>query len=143
MNFEIRDKKLLLDMMQASIDYYYKTKSKDPVIFAKVPSDIIDRNFQGVFKELKIAPRVVDAWLNAFPVGHSSMAGHNHANEVWIYYLNVPKNSGNLILVDQDTEYEPKENDLVVIPKGQNHKVTENKSDGFRISLAVELVIGK
>jgi len=142
LNFEIRDKKLLLDMIQASIDYYIEIKSKQQLIFAKVPSDIIDRNFQHIFKEKGIDPRVVDAWLNAFPIGHSSMAGHNHVDEVWVYYLNTANNCGNLIL-DKKTVITPLEGDLVVIPKGTTHQVTENKSNEYRISLAMELVIGK
>jgi len=140
MNFEIRDKKLLLDMIQASIDYYIEIKSKQQIIFAKVPSDIIDRNFGHIFKEKKISPRVKDAWINAFPIGHSSMSGHNHVGEVWIYYLSTPENCGDLILVDQNKTITPHEGDLFVVPKGQNHKVTENKSKDYRISVAMELI---
>ena len=140
MNFEIRDKKLLLDMIQASIDYYIETGSKQELIFAKVPSDIIDRNFQHIFKEKGISPRVKDAWINAFPIGHSSMAGHNHVGEVWVYYLSTPENCGEIILVDQNKTITPQEGDLIVVPKGENHKVTENKSQDYRISLAMELI---
>lgn len=142
MNFEIRDKKLLLDIIQASIDHHFYNKAKKQIIFAKVPSDIIDRNFGPIFKEKKISPRVKDAWISAFPIGQDSISGHKHVDEVWVYYLNTPENCGELIL-DKQTTITPHEGDLVIIPKGTNHQVTENKSDGYRISLAMELVIGK
>lgn len=142
MNFQIRDKKLLMDMIQSSIDYYYETNQKGEIIFADVPKDIIERNFKEKFLEKYKSFRIEHCWINAFPKGHSAMTGHKHDKEVWIYYLDTPENCGDLIL-DEAKTIVAHESDLVIVPKGMNHQVTKNKNEDFRISLAMEIVPGK
>lgn len=143
MIFEIRDKELLLDMIESSIVYYYDEGLKGEVIFQDVPKDIIERNFKEKIMEKYKSFRIEHCWINAIPKGHSSMEGHRHDKEVWVYYLSTPENCGNLILVDQNKTLTPKENEIVIVPKGELHKVTTNLNDAPRISLAMEIVPGK
>ena len=56
-----------------------------------------------------------------------------------MFYLQIPKNSGNLNFKSERSEIfelKPKTGKLVLFPSKLNHFVTKNKSDEQRISLA-------
>ena len=135
MNLQIQDKQLFLDQMQVLIEAYYKKGIKDHYIDVAIPEDRIHANFKEVFLQSYKSYTIVRSWLIAFPVGVASVK-HSHENELLVCFLQTHKNCGNLVL-----EYKtivPVENNLIIVPKGETHKIEENKSDTERISLAIE-----
>lgn len=140
MIFRIKDKELLLHLIQSTIDYHSDDNPKPEIIFQDVPKNIIDRNFKELFVEKYKSFTIERTWINAFPKWNEAMTEHKHEMDVWVYYLKTPPNSGNLILMDQDETIIPFENEIVIVPKGETHRVEKNNSDDYRISLAMEIV---
>jgi len=66
---------------------------------------------------------------------------HLHGNNpyVWVYYVKVPKNSGDLVFSFFDKfvcPITPEEGVLLIFPGWMYHSVSKNKSDEVRISIS-------
>ncbi|MDH5472420.1 MAG: 2OG-Fe(II) oxygenase family protein [Gammaproteobacteria bacterium] len=97
-------------------------------------------------KILDISPSDLKAglWFNAMQPGDSTTA-HRHDDDdellSAVYYVKVPKNSGELILTVNNftTHVTPKEGMMVFFPPDMIHEVTENKSNEMRLSLGINI----
>ena len=80
-------------------------------------------------------------WFNASLPGESTGA-HNHNGKAFIsgvYYLQVPKKSGNVIFIHEnkeELEIPAKPGKLIFFPAGLDHYVKGNKGSGKRISMS-------
>ena len=99
----------------------------------------IDYFFVPLIKDIfDLHVRIKRAWLHFMKNG-ASHSSHEHVEPTAVYYLQVPKNSGNLILHNIKETIVPKENDFLIVPALAKHSITENKSDRIRIVLAMLL----
>ncbi len=104
----------------------------------------------------------INAWINVSPPG-SYNGKHIHPGSTFsgVFYLQVPKNSGNIIFsaspyrVEEinalgqeeknkyklwnDWEYEPEVDSLILFPSTLCHEVSQNKSQRDRISVVFTL----
>jgi len=110
----------------------FPDKSKSDM---KLPVKDLDF-FLNLIKEHKLGTKLIEAWVNFMMPSTDHLAGHIHPYATGVYYLLSPKNSGNLKFPDMNLEIEPRENLFLVVPKAVTHSITENKSNGLRISLA-------
>lgn len=80
-------------------------------------------------------------WLNAMSVGDITTA-HTHDDDdellSCVYYIEVPENSGDLIITEnkKETKIKPKEGEFVFFKPDVLHEVSENKSGQARLSMA-------
>ena len=80
-------------------------------------------------------------WLNAMGAGDVTTA-HTHDDDdellSCVYYIKVPENSGNLIIIDKDEKLilEPKEGRFVFFSPDTLHEVSKNESEQSRLSIA-------
>ena len=58
-----------------------------------------------------------------------------HAQDIGVYYLQAPKNSGNLRFDETNKIIEPIDGKFVIIPKLTVHSMAENKSNGIRLAM--------
>jgi hypothetical protein len=80
-------------------------------------------------------------WFNEMGPGHrTSLHSHEEEDELLsaVYYLQVPADSGCLVLWDGDTAHRivPQEGMLLLFPPELPHEVEENRSDATRLSVA-------
>ena len=86
----------------------------------------------------------VGFWFNHMPPG-SRTGLHDHKKNAFmsgVFYLDVPKNSGNLFFqnkTQEELEIKSESGKMLLFPPGIKHRVSENKSSGNRISLAFNL----
>ncbi len=83
-------------------------------------------------------------WFNEMGPGHVTLPHrHDDYNELLsaVYYVKVPKNSGQLVLTDRQfkTEVTPKEGMFVFFPPDMIHEVTKNESGQVRLSLGINI----
>lgn len=96
---------------------------------------------------------IAGGWANVNPPGCANVR-HNHAKSVLsgVFYIRVPKDSGNLVLEDprdaaqmlgglpdillDPVEIPPKEGVLLIFPAWLPHRVEKNRSSEDRISVA-------
>lgn len=103
----------------------------------------------------------ISTWVNINNRGNYN-SRHTHSNGInflsGVYYVTVPKNSGNIVFFDPksmifssapDGEYyrrsasevcEPKENMLLLFPSWLEHEVEQNNTDEDRISISFNLI---
>jgi hypothetical protein len=80
-------------------------------------------------------------WFNEMGPGHrTSLHSHEEEDELLsaVYYLQVPPDSGRLVLWDGDTAHRiaPQEGMLLLFPPQLPHEVEENHSSATRLSVA-------
>jgi hypothetical protein len=80
-------------------------------------------------------------WFNEMGPGHrTSLHSHEEVDELLsaVYYIQVPQNSGRLVLWEDDTAHriEPEEGMLLMFPPQLPHEVEENRSNATRLSVA-------
>jgi hypothetical protein len=63
---------------------------------------------------------------------------HGGTSVVGVYYIQVPKDSGNIEFRD-GTSIEPYPGLLLIFPAGVEHQVTPNKTNNLRISMAFNI----
>ncbi len=86
----------------------------------------------------------VGFWFNHMPPG-SRTGLHDHKKNAFmsgVFYLDVPKNSGNLFFqnkTQEELEIKSESGKMLLFPPSIKHRVSENKSSGNRISLAFNL----
>jgi hypothetical protein len=90
------------------------------------------------------APLKAGFWFNAMPPGSRTLLHrHDDYDELLsgVYYLQVPENSGDLVLYSDDTPavVRPVEGNFVFFDPQVPHEVTRNDSDGLRLSLGMNI----
>ncbi len=83
-------------------------------------------------------------WFNYMEPGHITLPhSHDEGNEIYsaVYYVDVPENSGNLIIIENKNEVEiqPNAGMLVLFPPNLVHHVTKNNSNESRLSLGINI----
>ena len=102
---------------------------------------LIDRIRGEIAKFLKVDIRHIKMgfWLNVMMPGDKTTRHcHDDLDEVLsgVYYVNVPAQSGNLILyAENELEIEPQENMLVFFSPAIEHEVLVNMSKEIRLSI--------
>jgi len=102
---------------------------------------ILDHIKQEIASLLEIPEQQIKLgfWLNIMQPGEqTTLHCHDDFDEVisGVYYINVPENSGNLVLkTDRHTEIKPAEGMMVLFSPALEHYVTENKSSQVRLSI--------
>lgn len=81
-------------------------------------------------------------WFNDMGPGDITLPHSHDDDDEWlsgVYYLKVPKNSGNLIMHDGEerTTIEAEEGKLVLFSSSNVHEVSENKSNQQRLSIGI------
>ena len=81
-------------------------------------------------------------WFNAMGPGQATvMHRHDDDDEVLsgVYYVDVPANSGELVLVGEQGPVivKPEAGSFVFFAAGLDHEVTENRSDRLRLSIGM------
>ncbi len=93
-------------------------------------------------QQLLNAPiRKMGCWFNAMGPGHrTTLHSHDEDDELLsgVYYVEVPENSGNLIIhtPGEIIEHPPQVGQWVFFTPQTPHEVTENKSTATRLSIA-------
>ena len=98
----------------------------------------------GTILDMDISKLQAGLWFNAMQPGNSTTAHrHDDYDELLsaVYYVKVPKNSGELILTVNNftTHVTPREGMMVFFPPDMIHEVTENKSNDMRLSLGINI----
>ena len=80
-------------------------------------------------------------WMNAMGAGDVTTAHtHDDDNELLscVYYIKVPKHSGDLIIMQKNEKIiiKPKEGNFIFFTPDTLHEVTENTSEQMRLSIA-------
>lgn len=81
-------------------------------------------------------------WFNSMESGHVTLPHrHDDDDELMsaVYYVQVPKNSGNLLLgeAEQQISIEPEAGKMVFFKPDLIHQVSENLSDRHRLSIGM------
>ena len=84
----------------------------------------------------------VGFWFNEMGPGHVTLPHHHEEDEELVsgvYYVTVPPDSGDLVLEQGAamTRISPREGMLVFFAPDVVHRVTENRSDGMRLSIGM------
>ena len=116
-----------------------RTNITDPYEFMISPIKEVLEKSKTEHDKKDISPSI-DFWFNINGPGHFNVP-HVHLGTYWtaVYYLQVPKNSGDIIFHISETDrfnITPKENQLIIIPPDLRHEVSVNQSDRDRISIA-------
>lgn len=144
------------------IGYQSDSLCQSDIVLQPLIKNIFDKskillNYFNVKKTLTL--KLLNIWVNINPRGGSNCV-HNHPGSFvsGVYYVQVPENSGNLILTHPAVNYEyhsnnhtiekwndkngarviviPQAGKLVLFPGWANHYVEPNDSENHRISLA-------
>ena len=99
----------------------------------KVP---LDPFFLDLIKKNKLGNKITNSRVHFMKPKAHHKDGHNHETATGVYYLQTPKNSGNLIFPNLDIEIEPHEGLFIVVPAKETHAITENTSNEIRLALA-------
>jgi len=99
-------------------------------------NDLVQKLMQPIFDNIKINYRVSLAWVHFMAPG-ASHTMHNHQHDIGVYYLKIPKDSGNLVF--EDSEIIPRDNLFVLIPAEKKHSMATNNSNKNRITMAMDL----
>jgi len=106
--------------------------------------DLLDTAAEQAAKilQLSLADLKYGYWFNLMYPGHvTSLHSHDEDDELLscVYYLDVPQDSGNLILglAEGPQSLVPEDGMFVFFPPQLEHEVTENRSASPRLSLAI------
>lgn len=119
----------------------YIGMDKIPVI-----EDVLRHAREAAAQVLKMESDALRAglWFNAMPPGSRTLKhAHDDDDELLsaVYYVQVPRNSGELILYQSvfTTQVMPQAGVFVFFPPDVQHEVTENCSDEMRLSLGINI----
>jgi hypothetical protein len=113
-------------------------------------SDVYEKHFS---KKLKIVPpdKTNNYWAQVHYENESSQFHthlHSSIDMVGVYYVSVPKNSGDLILKYKKHEFDasrwsfpPEPNKFIMFEPGLEHGVAPNKSKQPRVSISINFKI--
>lgn len=139
---------------------------KQDEIFLKILPDIekLLLSFVEKYGVVDVKPKLDDAWINlTHPGDYQEYHIHTNNHISVVYYIKVPKNSGNLVFrshsADKDmmqmpvknlTRFSfktwsitPIENQIVFFRSNLPHMVEKNKSDEDRVSIALNFLLEK
>jgi hypothetical protein len=88
---------------------------------------------------------VIESWFNRiYPSGHATKHDHGSSDLSIVWYINKPKDSGNIVIEvnGQDYEVEVTTGDLIAFPGSLPHYTKENASSLCRYVLVVDLKVG-
>lgn len=95
----------------------------------------IEQYFTELLKKQGLDVKILRAWIHFMMPGSDHEAGHKHEDDIGVYYLQAPKNSGNLRFDDLNSEIEPEEDQFIIVPALTTHSMLENKSTGIRVAM--------
>ena len=133
-NEEFPDKDLWIDFMNKEMkirDFPDKIKGCVDIDHTK-----IEPFFMTLLERLDQNGKITRAWIHFMTPGSDHDTGHNHQTDTGVYYLQTAKNTSKLRFPDLDIEIEPYDGLFVIVPAKEIHAMTENKSDGIRLTLA-------
>ena len=92
-------------------------------------------------------------WFNYMPPGSATLIhSHDDYDELLsgVYYVNVPENSGNLIVHDvadenskENIEITPKAGEFIFFKPDVRHEVSRNNSNEYRLSIGINFGVDK
>ena len=102
---------------------------------------------------LKIDNLRAGYWFNYMPPGSATLIhSHDDYDELLsgVYYVNVPENSGNLIVHDvadgnskENIEITPKAGEFIFFKPDVRHEVSRNNSNEYRLSIGINFGVDK
>lgn len=102
---------------------------------------------------LKIDNLRAGYWFNYMPPGSATLIhSHDDYDELLsgVYYVNVPENSGNLIVHDvadenskETIEITPKAGEFIYFKPDVRHEVSRNNSNEYRLSIGINFGVDK
>lgn len=102
---------------------------------------------------LKIDNLRAGCWFNYMPPGSATLIhSHDDYDELLsgVYYVNVPENSGNLIVHDvadenskENIEITPKAGEFIYFKPDVRHEVSRNNSNEYRLSIGINFGVDK
>lgn len=102
--------------------------------------DISPGIIEGCFDEVLVShgysTEIERAWIHFMAPGSDHAAGHTHAHDTAVYYLQTYPDSGDLKFNDEGTILHPEDNQFVFVPALENHSMTKNNSSGIRLAMA-------
>jgi len=135
--YPIPERDELLNMMLDKIKAgNFTDLTKDTMYIGK---DMIQKIMKPIFDKLKINYIVNSAWIHFMMPGSNQDTGHNHPEDVGVYYIQVNEKSGNLFFNNLNIEITPKVGLFVIVPAEEIHSMLENKSNEIRIAMGMEL----
>lgn len=96
----------------------------------------LDPFFLNVIEQYNLGTKITYPRVHFMMPNASHEAGHNHQTATGVYYLQIPKNSGNLKFPYLHVEIEPHEELLVIVPAKEIHAISKNTSNEIRLALA-------
>jgi hypothetical protein len=102
--------------------------------------------YAGKILEMDVSSLKIGFWFNEMHQGHSTTAHtHNEDDELLsgVYYIDVPVNSGDLILADianqNVTHLTPVASEFIFFAPDLLHSVERNQSDQMRLSIGMNI----
>ncbi len=127
-------------LVQMMLEKIKEGNFTDPMMDTKyIDQEMVQKIMQPIFDELKIKPIVNSAWIHFMMPGSSQEDGHNHSNDIGVYYLLVDEKSGNLFFNNLNIEITPEVGLFLIIPAEEIHSMKMNKSTIIRIAMGMEL----
>jgi len=132
-NYPHKDK-LIIDTMK-----YYRSLKDISNKYGQMYFENLDDFFLEIVKFYKLGTKIMNPRTHFLePHGHHKN-GHTHQVDTGIYYLQIPKNSGNLFFHNLGITIEAQVDHFIVVPSNELHGVTMNKSNEIRIALAFDI----
>lgn len=104
-------------------------------------SNLVQRNVLS-FNNATVYYKIADIWGSIYKPGEYCTSHVHNPNQIsWCYYLQVPKDSADIVFDSVGYSITPRAGDLVMFPGWLEHSVPENKSQDERIILAGNLEI--
>ena len=98
----------------------------------------IQKMMEPIFKKLKLDVTITQAWVHVMEPGAAHLI-HDHEDDTGVYYLEVIKDSGNLIFEDYDIEIPVEEDRFILVRGKEKHSITKNRTKYQRITLAFSM----
>lgn len=124
-------------MIREALEYYKSHKLFRLVGEMKIKN--LDSFFTELIKSLNLGKKITHVRVHYVKPGGDHATGHNHGKDTGVFYLQVPKDSGNLVFPKLGVTIVPEVNHFVVVPAEEVHAITENKSDEIRLALAFDI----
>ena len=154
--FRMSDPEHLKDIIGSAIDQGYKknwylhasneqttsiSRDNNKWLRLDILQNFVRKEYYNITKaECKV--RTKDLWINIYRPGgiqnsHVHSFGDDNILATWVYFAEVPENSGNLIA---DGIQYGNEGTLLLFPSTLYHHVTKNKSQLTRITVAGNII---
>ena len=149
----LKDKgSVLVDMLKIRLDEYFFVENGSSTFNSNYNFDSF-KSFEPILDKFKKMAgegfNATDFWFNVYQKGgyvkpHDHRTPHDNIkhveHKVGAYYFKKPKNSGNLVINDE--EYEIEEDDIILFKNTDIHYSKPNNTDCERIVFSVNLMKG-